>query len=325
MTSPQARPLPDTLPANVERYHCADRAEWLARRKHDITASQIGALTGCHPYVSAAELWLEKKGEAPDPEESPAMRRGRLLEPVALMALMEERPTWEVAANGLTYFADRKCSIGATPDAFAIDPERQGRGIVQVKSVAPSVFKSTWRNEAGELEAPQWITLQAITEAELTGASWAVVVALVIGFGIDLHVIDVDMRPGAYRHLQDKVKEFMALQAMPDIDYGRDAELVRRIESHDGEGLTVADLSHDNALVDACFDRAVLKDEISKAEAKLLVVDTEIRHKMNAYKAATAGPWRIGFPLIDGKAYTVGPRQYRRLTLKNIGAPRHGE
>lgn len=315
---------PDTLPANVERYRCADRTEWLARRKHDVTASQIGALVGCHPYVSAAELWLEKHGHAPDPEESPAMRRGRLLEPVALAALMEERPTWEVAANGLTYFADRKCSIGCTPDAFALDPERQGRGIVQVKSVAPSVFKSTWRDMDGEFAAPYWIQLQAITEAELTGCSWAVVVVLVIGFGIDLHVLDVDLKPGAYQHLQRKVKEFMALTAMPDLDYGKDGDLVRRIERHDAENLVVADLSGDNELVDACFERARLKDTISQAEAALVAYDTQIRHKMDAYKKAVAGPWRIGFPLIDGKAYTVKARQYRRLTVTNIGA-RNGE
>jgi predicted phage-related endonuclease len=46
----------------VERREILDRQEWLNWRKPFITASQVPALFGAHPYLSALKLYLEKSG-----------------------------------------------------------------------------------------------------------------------------------------------------------------------------------------------------------------------------------------------------------------------
>src|SRR4029079_19449389 len=109
-----------------------ERDRWLELRKRDVTASVAGALFGVHDFVTPYQLWALKSGLIEDNiVETAAMRRGRLLEPVAIRLLREERPTWRVEPCS-TYFRDPHARIGATPDALAIDPERTGFGIVQI-------------------------------------------------------------------------------------------------------------------------------------------------------------------------------------------------
>ena len=53
-----------------------------------------------HDYLTPFELWARKSGlVTADVADNPAMRRGRLLEPVALQMLKEERPEWTVEPN----------------------------------------------------------------------------------------------------------------------------------------------------------------------------------------------------------------------------------
>ena len=90
----------------IETWPITSREEWLEKRKQDITASTAGALLGLHPYCTPLQLYLDKTGIAPmDNRDNPAMRRGRLLEPVAMRIVQEEHPDWRVEAPGL-YFRD---------------------------------------------------------------------------------------------------------------------------------------------------------------------------------------------------------------------------
>lgn len=57
-----------------------DRAQWLAERRLHITATDIAAILGIHPYRSARIVWLDKRGELPEQEETDAMWLGTQLE-----------------------------------------------------------------------------------------------------------------------------------------------------------------------------------------------------------------------------------------------------
>ena len=101
----------------IESFPVTDRAEWLRWREQDVTASVVAALFGpdVHPYMSPFHLFALKAGLIQeDPEETPAMRRGRLLEPVALELLREERPTWD-CRHVNRYFRDTVHRVGGTP------------------------------------------------------------------------------------------------------------------------------------------------------------------------------------------------------------------
>ena len=157
----------------VETWPVKDRTSWLALRKSDVTASAIGSLLGVHEYMTPYALWALKSGIiSEDPEETPAMMRGRLLEPVAIELLREMHPSWTITTPS-TYYRDPATRIGATPDALVKDPLRKGFGVLQIKTVEPSIFRRKWQTDDRTVEPPLWIATQALVEAHLTGALWA--------------------------------------------------------------------------------------------------------------------------------------------------------
>lgn len=58
--------------------------EWLNMRKSFIGASDCPAIMGVSPYTTPYELWLDKLGLLENTEMTPAMQRGKDLEPEAL-------------------------------------------------------------------------------------------------------------------------------------------------------------------------------------------------------------------------------------------------
>jgi predicted phage-related endonuclease len=75
------------------------RADWLDIRKGFVGASEAAALLHCHPYLTLTHLWALKAGKIDPEPENPAMRRGKLLESVALEMLAAERPDWTIKPN----------------------------------------------------------------------------------------------------------------------------------------------------------------------------------------------------------------------------------
>jgi YqaJ-like recombinase protein len=232
----------------IERIAIESREQWLACRAQDVTASIAGALLGVHPYSTAYGLYLLKKGLiAEDPEETGPMRRGRLLEPVAVQMLREDRPNWTIEDYPIGfYYRDPAARIGATPDVFATN-EHGKPGIVQLKSVEPSVFRREWRTESGMVEPPLWIVVQAILETYLTGREWAAVAPLVVGFGLELPIIDIPIHAGIFARIKIEVDQFwqrIAEGRAYDPDYARDGSLIAQLYPNDN-GREI-DLSGDN-------------------------------------------------------------------------------
>jgi len=58
-----------------------DRASWLTQRRQGIGGSDVAAILGVSPWTSPFDVWLDKTGRIESqPDETPAQRRGRLLE-----------------------------------------------------------------------------------------------------------------------------------------------------------------------------------------------------------------------------------------------------
>src|ERR1017187_5285981 len=210
------------------------REAWLEHRRGTVGASEVGALFQVHDYLSPFKLASRKLGLYEDEEETSAMRRGRMLEPVAIACMKEDRPNWVITHNpmpGGNWLVDRDARISATPDAFVSDPDR-GFGIVQIKSVEGGVFKRKWKTEYDVVEPPLWIAIQASIEAELTGAKWAACAALVVGFGIDLHIVDIPLIPGVYDKAAEYSRAFWAKTdkgELFDPDFEKDGKLIRSL------------------------------------------------------------------------------------------------
>ena len=292
-----------------------DRDQWLGLRRADCTASTIGCLLGVHPYISPYGLYCLKAGLVPeDPEETAAMRRGRLLEPVAVQLLREDHPEWSIDQPG-AYYRDVTARLGATPDATV--KNGRGFGVVQIKTVEPNVFRRTWREE-GEITPPLWIACQALVEAYLTGADWAAVAAMVVGFGIDLHVIDIPIQ----RKLVDRIKAEVAAfwvrieerNPYPP-DYGRDGALIAKLYANVEKGKEL-DLRSDNELPALVAERVQKGDEIEALKARRDAIRAEILEKMGDAEAAFFAGGRITAKMVSKKPYQVMPKPYRDLRVK---------
>lgn len=302
----------------IERIAIENREQWLALRQSDVTASIAGALLGVHPYSTAFGLYLLKTGKiTEDPEETGPMRRGRLLEPVAVQMLREDRPDWTIEEYPIGYyFRDPVARIGATPDVFATN-EHGKPGIVQLKSVEPSIFRRDWKTESGMVEPPLWIVVQAILETYLTGREWAAVAPLVVGFGLELPIIDIPIHAGIFARIKLEVDQFWQRVAdgkAYDPDYARDGSLIAQLYPQDN-GVEI-DLSGDNEApmyVDQLETSRAAK-KIAESEEK--IAKTGLAAKMGeASIALLSDGRRISNKTTNRAGYFVNETSFRTLRI----------
>jgi hypothetical protein len=291
-----------------------DYEKWHALRAKVVGASEAGALVGEHEYLTYWGLWARKSGKLPAIDDNEAMQRGRYLEPVAAQWIRDRNPTWDVVAPR-AHWADHEFGIGCTPDLLVDDPER-GAGVIQIKSVAPSVFRTSWRGESDVIRPPLWIAIQALVEAYLTGAKWAAVAPLVVDFGIECPVIDIPLHPGIVEHLKTEALGFwqkVLSGEEPSPDYRRDHELIRAaLRKEDGSEI---DLSQDNELPQLLDDREAAKRIIKDTTTHLDEIDGRLLHKLGA---AAIGRFKGGYisaKTINKAAYAVKATSYRQLRV----------
>ena len=316
------------VPPGVESFPAIDRAAWLEMRKRDVTASVAAALFGghVHPYSTAFGVWAEKRGIVGAIQgETPAMRRGRLLEPVALEMLREERPEWVIQPSR-KYYRDPAARIGATPDALATRPDEIGVGNVQIKTIGHFAFKQSWKTPEGDVEVPLWIAVQASVEAALTGARWAVVAALALGDGgLEMHVEEIPLKPKLMVELRRLAADFWRRVDENDpypIDYDREGDLVRGIYADDNG--SVADLSGNNRICELLADREKLQvreRDGRNAGDERKTIDAEIIHALgNAARGRLADGRVVEAPTTRRKAFAVAASSFRTVRVKG-GAP----
>lgn len=284
-------------PPKIERHRFASREQWLKMRMQDVTASSAAALLGIHPYQTAYSLWAVKTGRLSDEiEDSPPLRRGRLLEPVAVQLLREERPDWQLSDYPVgLYFRDPETRLGATPDLLAKN-EFGKWGVIQLKSVEPSIFRKDWKDADGNVSPPLWIVIQALIECALTGFEWAAVAPMVVGHGVELPVIDVPLHAGIIDRIKAEVAAFWRIVdegRTPDVDFGKDGELLALLHAGDER---VLNLSGDNEIGDIILKREAMSHDKRELEKCWDENRARLLAKMQGAGAAT---------LPDGRTLTA--------------------
>lgn len=294
----------------------ADRSAWKAFRKGYVTASVAGALLHCHPYVTAYALWADKAGRASDEDiENAVLRRGRLLEPAAVQMLREERPDWIIDyRDDQAFYNDPGLRIGATPDAYAMRPDMEGQGIVQVKTVSEEAFRDGWIDpETREVVIPLWIAVQAIVEAKMTGAPWAVVAAMVVGRGIRMEVIDIPLHEQVWTAVVNGADAFWSVVESgeePPPDWDRDTSSV--LDVHRYSEARVIDLSA-NGDFDAFVGRYSEASTAYTEAGKLRdLCRAQILHAMGSADVAETGKFRVRAATTIDK----NGRSQRRISIK---------
>jgi hypothetical protein len=317
----------------VETRVPSSRKEWLSDRRSTIGASELPALFGVHAHMTPFELFAIKSGqyrrefrEADIRENSihlPPTERGNALEPVAFELLRRLRPTWSVIPNqipGGQVFVDTLSRMSSTPDAFLIDPTREGRGSFQVKSMASSIFDRDWKPN-GEPEPPVAVAIQAIADATLSDCRWACAGAIVAGYGIDLYLFDIPLHASLMAKARGLVADFwdrIEDERPYPPDFARDGAAIAAIYADD-DG-TEINLASSNRITEVVARREELKaieTAGSAAEKERKLLDDELRFALgNATRGRLADGRIVEAKVVKRRGFTVEPSQSRPVKIR---------
>lgn len=163
---------------SLQRIHCTNRAEWLkARAARGIGASEVSAIVGYSPWMTASELWEIKTGrrQRKDVSDNEAVQRGTNMEG----AIRD----FFIALHGneyqLEYFPYDILCQSERPHYFAtLDGEltdNKGRkGIFEVKTGSPTT-REAWSQWDGKI--PTHYYCQILAQFLATGYDFAVLQA----------------------------------------------------------------------------------------------------------------------------------------------------
>jgi len=187
----------------IADYH--DREAWLEARKTGIGASEVAAIFGMHPFMTARDLWLEKTGRALPKAETPDMRRGRRLEPVAA-ELYAERTGRRLRRHPLRRHPEHACMI-ASIDRQILSPT----ALAEIKVPRARTYMR-WKREG----LPPYIVLQGQYACTVTGYPFT-------GFGVyspdddEILTFDVEADPVVAARFLEVVPEWWERHVVRDV------------------------------------------------------------------------------------------------------------
>ncbi len=191
------------------------------RQKHLTASRDIAAICGLHPTETAFTVYARKFGALKRDRDSNLMRRGRWMEPSFIVAFQELYPEMPLTKCN-RYYYDDELRIGATPDFFSYDASTDKTGIIETKIVAFPQFLKKWFEEFIEVEgeedsnfdneapiAPIHFQIQALVQAKLAGADWAIVAPMAIdAYHANLFQCPVPLDNSAWDYVRAKVRGF---------------------------------------------------------------------------------------------------------------------
>lgn len=131
-------------------------------RKSGLGATDASAVLGLNPWRTPLQVWAEKKGLAPETEETPAMRWGLLMEPL-LSAEYERATGRRLYAPEIVYHHPVHDFLLCSPDRL-VQGERRG---VELKTA--SAFAAGEWGRPGTDQVPQHYLIQCLQCMAITG------------------------------------------------------------------------------------------------------------------------------------------------------------
>jgi putative phage-type endonuclease len=309
----------------IERVNITSTDEWLTWRSKYIGASEAAIVCGEGGYASLAELYAEKKGLTAKQQGNAAMQRGDWGQPAVFRAIARTFPEWRVVEANI-HLRDNENRIAATPDGFALIPDREGMGIVEAKVIARSIYRRKWLdNPTGDLATaatvPIAYRLQTLCNMMLAETQWGVVAVLIVGEHTwDLQIFNIErdevLEDKILFHTAEFFRNYFDPGIMPPFEPQRDQELIKHLYPHD-DG-TEIDLSRDNRALALVDDYIETDAAIKRMEKVCNSIKTELQAKLgeHTYGKLTDGR-RISWKLQHRKAHTVPASDFRIFRIQN--------
>jgi putative phage-type endonuclease len=278
------------------------RAEWLARRRQGVGASEAAVIFGKSPWKTPLQLYLEKTGEFPEQEQTDAMRRGLRLERFVAEEYQEE--------TGITL--EKPPAIIIHPEApwclASLDYWIPGQKVVQIKT------SDTWAaaafGEPGTDEVPEHYALQVQQEMAVSGLPVAEIALLHVGtWRFDVYVIE--RNPGVIEAMIEAEREFMDRVCrrdppLPDFTHPTTAEILAMLEPTAGEAIFLDDEAQE--LADEYTRLGAAAGETKKRRDEL---KARLIYAMGPAEKGELPDGRIvRRKAVERKGYTVAPSNY---------------
>lgn len=296
--------------------------EWLEKRLDYVTSTEIAALFGLSPYVTEYELYHRKLERTIDViPDNKRMMWGRKLEAVIAQAAVDELGFGiDVATLEQNPFTeDSSHRMAATLDFV------HNGVIIECKNVDAWIWKQQWTDE----EAPDHIELQVQAAMACSGASSAVIAALVGGNDLKLYRRQRDDEViAALRQRAAKFWQRIEDKNPPPPVYERDADfIIGRYQDGSGEPVDMAG----NAQFDAMLNKySRLGSEIKQMEAERKSAKAQIYEMIGDAGAAYGDAFKLNASTTKDLAGTLitadivgttinarkGYRQFRITNLK---------
>lgn len=283
---------------------------WLEHRMKDVTSTEVSALFGFSPYMTAYELWHQKKnGTYVKLEDNQRMKWGRRQQDSIAAGIAEDNG-WQIRKM-TEYIRDDELRAGSSFD-FAIGED----GLLEVKNVDSLVFKNEWEETESGISAPLHIEAQLQYQLMVSGREYAYIGALV-GGNRDV-LIKRTRDEAVIQAIRDRVAAFwdsIESNTPPSPDFKEDADFIGKLFGYaePGKVINVVDNVGITALAKEYRDlgeqvkTATERREAIKAELLTVVGDAEkITGDGFSIDAGITGPAHVEF---DRKAF-------RRFTVR---------
>ena len=276
-----------------------DIGSWLDQRRGHVTASRIGALFDAHPYLSREQLAAELAGHSTK-GDTPAMRRGRVLEAAVIEALREEHPDWRIErARDYHWIEDYR--LGATPDAYLDD-----NGLIECKTVRPEIWER-WHGRP-----PLGYLLQLLTGLMCTGRQRGVLACMVLSPDYPVHEFDVPRHAEAETRIIEATQAWWAQYDAGLIAPPQSADEIEALLDN-GDHL---DWSGNAEMRELLAERRSLKTDMSALSARLGELDYKLKNSIGPASTVWLPGWSITFRRYHRAEYTVPARDVRMLKIK---------
>lgn len=259
------------------------RAEWLEARRKGIGGSDASAILGQNQWESPLSVYMDKRGIAPEKEETEAMRQGTDCEEVVAKRFERESGLKVKRCNKLIQHPDYPWMLAN------IDRQVVSKGFVGLECKTTSPFGKT-DFEGGSIPANYFWQCQhymAVTGAE----EWYLAIMV---FSTSFHIFRIPRDENAIAQLIEAERSFWhdhVLAGVPPYPIGSDADdaaidQMYATSRYDGVA-NIDDMRNDLETL------ALYEKESKSLDEKIKAIKQNVKLRMGMFTNANCGRWKI--------------------------------
>lgn len=286
-----------------------DRASWLVARRSLVTATDVPAILGEHPWQSSYSVGARKIHNIDTSEPSLGMDIGLAVEDLIITRCntIDPKRIYIPETEHTICISNPWPWLAASLDGYIHDPSEDGPGVCEVKTIS----MAGWGDEP-----PSYVQLQAQTQLAVTGYQWAEVLCYShMSKRLRIYRLnrDADLIHGMIPVLFDWYQRVIVHHEMPEPDGSDATTRALNLLYPQGQGTSTV-LTPEFVELDA--ERESIKAEIAKLEGRKSDIDNHLRAAIGNCDRGTLPNCEYSWRTVNRKGYTVEPKSYRELRRK---------